>query len=1058
MKSISVQLGAADNQSRAQHAGDWNVRLDSPMLVTGLVVFVGYYLGAKLGFALTFRPVPVSVLWPPNSILAAALLLTPLRMWWLVLLAAFPAHWAAELQSQVPATMILCWFISNSCEAVIGAGLARYLIGGPVRLNRLSSVGYFCLCVVFTGPFLSSFLDAGFVAWNGWGHGAYWEIWRVRFTSNVLAALTVAPLIVTWATSGIPQLRKARPSRYLEAGLLLLGLLLVSFAVLYRLGSGADSAFLYLLLPFLLWAAVQLGSCGASSALAIVTFSAIWSATHGHGPFVGGSAEQNALAVQVFLIVLSVPLIFLAAVIEERANVEERFLKVFRSSPDAMLIIRRRDSCIIDVNERWQTIFGYRREEAIQHTISDFYSNGANDDVKRLIADTSEGKPLHDFQLSLRTKTGDVRETVLFAGTVDIAGEPCFVVLIRDITDRKRREAAVRESEERFRVVADSAPVLIWMSGLDRLCTFFNEPWLQFTGRTMEQEMGNGWADGVHPDDLEKCLKTYVTAFDAREPFVMQYRLRRHDSQYRWISDSGVPRYDARKNFAGYIGSCMDVTELINKEQALRESEQRMSLAADAAGLIMWTWDIRRDEVSLSDKDRAFFGFSPREKLNSDRLRSVVHLEDRQFVRQLVENSLRTREELEAEYRVVLPGGKVRWVTRRGRVEFDGNGDPVCERGVLMDITERKQAEEKFRLATEASPSGIILVNDRGRIVLVNSQIEKLFGYQREELLDKPVEILVPERFAGQHPVHRAEFFAGPTARAMGAGRELFARRKDGSEFPVEIGLNPIQTPDGILVLAAVVDIFPRKLAEAEALQRREELGHLSRVAVMGEMAASIAHELNQPLAGIISNASAGQRFIDRGNVDLGELRDILADIVADGRRAGDVIRGVQSMVKKSAPARQRVNLNDLVMNVVHMVKPNAMHHSCEVQTLLDPNLPPIEADPIQIQQVLINLVINAFEAMRNTTLSRRKVVIATEQNGDGAICMSVRDYGIGIPHEARERLFDHFFTTKAEGLGMGLGIVRSIVESHAGTVAAENVDGGGARFHLTLPVSAAAL
>src|SRR5438046_6107139 len=243
-----------------------------------------------------------------------------------------------------------------------------------------------------------------------------------------------------------------------------------------------------------------------------------------------------------------------------------------------------------------------------------------------------------------------------------------------------------------------------------------------------------------------------------------------------------------------------------------------------------------------------------------------------------------------------------------------------------------------------------------------------------------------------------------------------------------------------------------RKQVELQALQHREELGHLSRVAVMGEMAASIDHELNQPLSGIISNASAGQRFIDRGNVDLGDLRDLLADIVADGRRAGDVIRGVQSMVKKGAPVRQRVNLNDLVLNGVRMVNPDAELHSCKMETLLDPNLPPIEADPIQLQQVLINLVINAFDAMCNTSLSRRKVVIATERNGDGAVCMSVRDYGTGIPEEARERLFDHFFTTKAEGLGMGLGIVRSIVESHGGTVAAENVEGGGARFSFSIP------
>jgi len=223
-------------------------------------------------------------------------------------------------------------------------------------------------------------------------------------------------------------------------------------------------------------------------------------------------------------------------------------------------------------------------------------------------------------------------------------------------------------------------------------------------------------------------------------------------------------------------------------------------------------------------------------------------------------------------------------------------------------------------------------------------------------------------------------------------------------------------------------------------------------VAVMGELTASIAHELNQPLSGIISNASAGQRFIDRGDVDLREFHDLLADIVADGRRAGDVIRGIQTMVKKGGPTRQHVNLNDLVANVVRMINPNAMHHSCEVQSLLEPNLPPIEADPIQLQQVLINLVINAFDAMRNTPISRRKVVIATERNGDGAICMSVRDYGTGISEEARERLFDHFFTTKADGLGMGLGIVRSIVESHGGTVTGENADGGGARFCFTLP------
>src|SRR6059058_2091283 len=498
-------------------------------------------------------------------------------------------------------------------------------------------------------------------------------------------------------------------------------------------------------------------------------------------------------------------------------------------------------------------------------------------------------------------------------------------------------DAGLRESEERFRVVADSAPVLIWMSGLDKLCTFVNKPWMEFTGRSLEQEMGNGWAEGVHPDDLQRCLKVYTEAFDARKGFVMQYRLRRNDGEYRWVSDQGVARHDAQGNFVGYVGSCVDVTELINKDEALRESEERMRLAADAVNLGIWEWDLSKDEASVTDTRRAFVGWPASGKITLEHFISRVHPDDRNRIRQAIDDAIHKGKDYDSEYRMIFSDGSVRWMSTRASVRFDANAKPARLLGIGIDITARKQAE-------------------------------------------------------------------------------------------------------------------------LEALQHREEVGHLSRVAVMGEMAASIAHELNQPLSGITSNASAGQRFIDRGNVDLGELRDLLADIVADGRRAGDVIRGIQSMVKKGASGRQRVNLNDLVMNVVHMVNADAVLHSCQIETLLDQNLPPIEADPIQLQQVLINLVINAFDAMRNTPLGRRKVVIATDRNGDGAICTSVRDYGVGISEEVRDRIFDHFFTTKEEGLGMGLGIVRSIVESHAGTVTVENVAGGGARFHFTLPASAAAL
>ena len=817
MKSVSVSFDDAGIQSQPRTLNSFSTSFEWRLVVIALWVFAGYYLGCKIGFALTLRPHPVSVLWPPNSILVAALLLTPPRVWGFVLLAAFPAHWAAQLQSHVPPLMILCWFISNSCEALIGAGLTRYLVGGPIRFTTLRNVGIFCLCVVFVGPFLSSFLDAAFVVWNNWGEDTYWQLIRIRVFSNALAALIVVPLIVTWSTTGIQSLRTGQLSRYLEACALFVGLLLLSYAVFYKFGSGADSALLFLPLPFLLWAAVRFGFLGASTAISVVSFLAIWSAAHRHGPFSGGPPEQDALSIQIFLIVLAIPLLFLATVIEER-------------------------------------------------------------------------------------RTG---ETVL------------------------------RESESRFRIVADAAPVLIWMSGVDKLCTFFNKSWFEFTGRSIEQELGNGWAEGVHADDLQRCLDTYNEAFDARKPFVMQYRLRRRDGEYRWVSDDGVPRYDALGQFAGYIGSCVDITELRKKEEALREFEERVTLAARAANLGVWEMDTTTNEIWMSDMARTLYQFDSKTRIDHAALQHRVHPEDRELRNSAVKTAIQTQSEYEIEYRLLLPDGTLRWIGGRGR----------C-----------------------------------------------LTGENRK------------------------------SARLIGVS----------------------------------IDITPRKLAEAEAREYHEQVGHLSRLAAVGELAASIAHEVNQPLSGIISNAGAGRRLLDRGHVELRELRELLDDIVADGRRAGDVIRGVQSMVRKDAPARQRVNLNDLVINVARMVNPAAMLQSCDVETFLEPNLPTVEADPIQLQQVLLNLVINSFDAMRDTPLTSRKVVITTERNANDAIRASVRDYGVGISEEARDRIFDHFFTTKAQGLGMGLAIVRSIVESHGGTIGGENVEGGGAQFQFVLPASAA--
>jgi len=614
-------------------------------------------------------------------------------------------------------------------------------------------------------------------------------------------------------------------------------------------------------------------------------------------------------------------------------------------------------------------------------------------------------------------------------------------------------EATLRESEQRFRTVADAAPVLIWMSGVDKLCTFFNKRWFEFTGRSPEQEMGNGWADGVHPEDLDRCFDIYTEAFDARKPFVMQYRLRRNDGDYRWISDNGVPRYDADGTFTGYVGACVDVTDLLRQQKALDEFEERVALAAEAAQLGVWELDTTSNRIWLSDKVRQLFQLPPDGEISYTHFEQRVHPEDRAARDRVMQRTIQAHSSYETEYRIVLPDGTIRWIGGRARCVSDTKGKPTRLLGVSMDITERKQAEELFQLATEASPSGTVLVDHQGRILLVNAHIEGLFGYARDELIGKAIDILVPERFARDHASDRANFFTAPQARAMGAGRELFARRKDGNEFPVEIGLNPIQTPHGLVVLANVVDISARLAAEEATRRNREQVELLGRVSLLGEMTASLAHELGQPLAAIVNNATAAMQYLEQGRLNPEALQEILDDLVADGRRAHAIVHNVRSAIKKGSAILGPINLNDVVKAVTHMVQPDAAAQSCKIEISLSPELPAIEGDPTQIQQVLINLVHNAVDAMHDTAPGRRIVEIATDRNGDGTICVAVRDYGSGISEATRERLFEQFFTTKDDGLGMGLAIVRSIIEVHGGTVAAENAEGGGARFHFRLPI-----
>jgi len=490
-------------------------------------------------------------------------------------------------------------------------------------------------------------------------------------------------------------------------------------------------------------------------------------------------------------------------------------------------------------------------------------------------------------------------------------------------------------------------------------------------------------------------------------------------------------------------------------EAQVRENAERLALALKGARLALWDWDLATGRVYLSDRWQEMLG-GPAEAVTTSfaALAATVHPEDFPALRRHLRDALKgIAPAYEIDHRVRRPAGDWIWIHTRGEVVArDAAGRALRMAGVNEDITARKLAEERFRLVVEASPSAMIVVSAQGTIALLNAQTEKVFGYTRAELLGQPVEILIPERFSPAHPGLRDSYFRDPAVRMMGAGRDLYGRRKDGGEIPVEVGLNPVRTPEGTFTLASVIDVTERRRGELEAEQRRTELAHLSRVAMLGELSGALAHELNQPLTAILSNAQAAQRFLAAGVQHLGEVKEILDDIVEDDKRAGAVIRGLRVLLKKEEVAHHRLDLNGVALDVLRLIRSDLLNRNVGWSTDLAPGLPVVLGDAIQLQQVLLNLVMNACDAVAGNPGDERRLEVRTARGADGSVIASVSDRGRGIPPQDLERIFEPFVTTKSHGLGLGLSVCRTIVDAHGGRIWAVNNAAAGVTVSVALP------
>lgn len=660
--------------------------LSARTFITAALLALSYYGGVRVGFALSSVHAPISLLWPTNAILLSALLLSPRRTWPLLIAAAFPAHLLAEVSVDVPVAMVLCWFVSNVCEALIGAFAIWHFLGRAPRFTLFREFLVFLIWGAFLGPFLSSFLDAAFVAMVGWRYVDYWSIWSSRFFSNVLAALTIVPLVVTCAEAGLKSLRRVTLREVIEATALFAGLAVTCHVLFYEEREAVQSiTLLYLPLPFLIWAAMRLGVTGVSVCIAIVASFAISGVLGGRGPFDAGDAHANAMAVQVFLIIAAASLLFQSVSLAEL---------------------------------------------------------------------------------------------------------------------RHARLVAVRQGE-------------------------------------------------------------------------------------------------------------------------------RLQLALSGARMGTWDWVVGSDRIAWTTAvDESLHADKPRVRSSVDWVLASIHPEDRAHVSEVVTRALQGCDHFDVEFRWLNEEG-TRWVHAKGKLDSRDNVQRIL--GIHMDITERKAQDLQMQT-------------------------------------------------------------------------------------------------------------------------QRDQLAHLSRVALVGELSGALAHELNQPLTAIMTNAQAASRELIGDKPDLVEVKDILIDIIADDKRAGDVIRRLRALFLGGALDMSAIDVNECVRDVLALEHSDFLARMVTADIRLARDLPPIRADRVQLQQVILNLIVNACDAMRENPPARRRLNIATYRTNDGYIGIDVSDRGAGILD--LQKIFEPFYTTKDHGLGLGLTICQSIIKTHQGRLWATNNAKRGATMHVTLPVA----
>jgi PAS domain S-box-containing protein len=729
------------------------------------------------------------------------------------------------------------------------------------------------------------------------------------------------------------------------------------------------------------------------------------------------------------------------------------------------------DGRILEANDTLLRMVGYSREDLALGRLNwrDLTPPEWREADERFVHEHRKAGRLPPIEKEFFRRDG-TRVPILL-GAVSFDGDQSQgVAFVLDLTERKRAEEATRRSEKELRDVLEQVPGMVFAvveDGRYGRYSYVSTQWYDYTGLSEAETINGGWQNAIHSEDTEQHMKKYHIAVAEGQPFESEVRLRRAaDGQYRWFLIRVTPLRDEAGNVVKWYGFISDIED---RKRAEQERERLRKLEAELAEKLrdvietmptmVWTALPDGSEDFVNRHWHEYSGLSAGHSAGSG-WQAAVHPADLKRHLEKWRTSLATGEPFENEVRYRRAAdGQYRWFLSRAVPLRDGKGEIVKWYGVSTDIEERKRAEQALKRSEEYLAEGQHLTHTGSWALNVvtrqalhsSAEHTRMFGFDPEKGMPSFEQFL--QRVHPEDQEHVLETFQA----LMQLGGDLDLRYRiavPGSPvtYVHAIGHPVLKSGTPGEYVGITIDITERRRIEQERerLQQLEaDLAHINRVSMMGEMAASLAHEIKQPITAATTNAQICLWLLERETLDVSEMRDASSAVVQSVKRAADIIDRVRSLSKKSAQDRELVDVNQVVREIDAMLRNESRLSSVMTNLQLSESVPQVKGDRVQLQQVVMNLMLNAIEAMKD---SGGELVVTSERTDGGQVLVSVSDCGVGLPKEKEEHIFDAFFTTKSQGTGMGLAISRSIIESHGGRLWAKSNPDHGATFRFELP------